>query len=270
MFNEAFGEAWRIRFGTEAPVECEVADRLGRFLTHRSVRSYSEREISREVVSALVAAAQSAATSSNLQLWSVVSVQDSERRAEVAKIAGDQKQIVDAPWFLAFCVDLHRLGKAAEAVGENPASLDTAEFYTMAVVDAALAAERLVCSAESIGIASCYIGALRNDAYGVRELLNLPSQVFGLFGLCLGYPADDAVAEIKPRLGQESVWFEEEYDSERGIGDFDARMVAFYESQGINSSVNWSMRSGRRVNGEQMTGREVIKQFLADQGLDLR
>jgi len=270
MFEESFSEAWRLRYGSDSPVDGEVGDRLARFLTHRSVRSYADRVVSREVVRGLVAAAQSAATSSNLQLWSVVSVQDPVRREAIALLCADQKQVREAPWFFAFCVDLHRLNRAAESVGENPAALDTAEFYTMAVVDAALAAERMVSAAESIGIASCYIGALRNDAFAIREFLQLPSGCFGLFGLCLGYPADNVKAEIKPRLGQESVWFEEVYDSERGIGDFDERMVAFYESQGMNPGVNWSMRSARRVNGEQMTGREVIKQFLAEQGLDLR
>lgn len=270
MFEERFGEAWRLRYGSESPLEDEVADQLGLFLTHRSVREYSERAISREVVAGLIGAAQSAATSSNLQLWSVVSVQEPERRARIAQLCADQKQVHSAPWFFAFCVDAYRLSKAAEAVGETPAALDTAEFYTMAVVDAALAAERMFTAAEAIGISGCYIGALRNDVYGVKSLLKLPERTFGVFGLCLGYPADGVGAEIKPRLAQDSVWFEEEYDSERGLGDYDARMVEFYQSQGMNPGVDWSMRSGRRVNGSQMSGRDVIKQFLADQGLDLR
>jgi nitroreductase len=270
MFGESFSEAWRLRYGSDSPLDGEIADRLSRFLTHRSVRSYSDQEIPREVVAGLVAAAQSASTSSNLQLWSVVSVQEPERRAEIAKLCGDQKHVHEAPWFFAFCVDLNRLSRAAESIGETPAALDTAEFYTMAVVDAALAAERMVAAAESIGIAGCYIGALRNDAFRIREFLKLPAGAFGVFGLCLGYPVNETVAEIKPRLGQESVWFEEIYDADRGIGDYDERMVDFYESQGMNPGVNWSMRSGRRVNGQQMTGREVIKQFLGEQGLDLR
>jgi nitroreductase len=38
----------------------------------------------------LVAAAPSAATSSNLQAWSVVAVQDEQRKCRLAKIAGNQ------------------------------------------------------------------------------------------------------------------------------------------------------------------------------------
>ncbi|QYK52969.1 MAG: nitroreductase family protein [Fimbriimonadaceae bacterium] len=267
MFEELFAEAWKLRYGTEALPDVE--DRLAKFLTHRSVRKYSDQPISHELMSSLIACGQSAATSSNLQLWSVVSVQEPERRTTIAKMCGDQDQVHKAPWFLAFIVDLNRVAQAAESVGENPAALTTAEFYTMGCVDAALAAERILAAAESIGISGCYIGALRNDAYGIKEFLQLPDRCFGIFGLCLGYPAENVQAEIKPRLSQETIWFEEVYDSNRGIGDYDERMTEFYETQGMKGDVTWSMRSGRRVNGSQMTGREVIKQFLADQKLDI-
>jgi nitroreductase len=242
---------------------------LDQFLGHRSVRDYSDRAVPRELVAGLIGTASSAATSSHLALWSVVSVQDPDRRASIARLCADQKQVHLAPWFFAFCADLHRIGVVAESVGDSPAALSTAEFYTMAVVDAALAAERMVCAAESLGLASCYIGALRNDAFGVREILGLPPRTFGLFGLCLGWPAEDSGASIKPRLGLDSVWFEERYDLGRGIGDFDVRMSEFYKSQGQDSSVTWSQRSGRRVNGSQMSGREAVGPFLLDQGLSL-
>lgn len=268
MFEESFSEAWKLRYGTEALPDVE--QRLAKFLTHRSVRKYSDQPISHELMRSLIACGQSAATSSNLQLWSVISVQDADRRAMIGKMCGDQDQVHKAPWFLAFIVDLNRVAQAAETVGENPAALSTAEFYTMGCVDDALAAERMLSAAESIGISGCYIGALRNDVYGIREFLKLPDRCFGVFGLCLGYPAENVHAEIKPRLSQESIWFEEVYDSNRGIGDYDKRMTEFYETQGMKGDVTWSMRSGRRVNGSQMTGREVIKQFLADQNLDIK
>jgi hypothetical protein len=124
----------------------------------------------------------------------------------------------------------------------------------------------MVCAAEAMGIGICYIGALRNDPYGVASLLDLPEGVFGLFGLCLGYPAEDASAEIKPRLPQNAVWFREGYDRDASIGDYDERMKAFYESQGMKGDVSWSMRSGRRVDEHHLTGREVLKEFLEGRG----
>lgn len=218
----------------------------------------------------LIAAAQSSATSSNLQLWSVITVQERDRRAAIAKLCADQDQVRDASWFLCWIVDHFRIRAVAKEVGQECLGLDYNEYYTMALVDVALAAERLVCAAESIGIGICYIGALRNSPSAVAEILGLPDGTFGVFGLCLGYPAEDGIGEIKPRLSQDKVWFREMYDRGVSVGDYDERMQAFYDSQGMKVDVTWSMRSGRRVDEHHLSGRDVLKDFLGARGLDKR
>jgi nitroreductase len=265
MFDETPADAWRLRLGTEPPA---LPD-LGKFLNHRSVRKYKPVPISEDTLKGLVAAAQSAATSSNLQLWSVVSVMDPGTREELATMCDNYRHIRDCAVFLAFLADHYRLRRAAAEVGEKAEGLGHTEFYTMAVVDAALAAERMVCAAESLGIGICYIGALRNDPVGVKRILNLPEGTFGLFGLCLGWPDEPLTAEIKPRLPHSSIWFKEKYDHGVGVGDYDERMRAFYESQRMKGDVNWSMRSGRRVDLDHMTGRETQLEFLREQGFAL-
>jgi nitroreductase len=267
MFTETFAEAWTLRSG-EAP-GFEVPE-VARFLAHRSVRRFASREVSEETASALVAAAQSAATSSNLQLWSVVSVQDPARREEMARLCGDQAQIRHAGLFFAFLADHHRMRTVAQAAGEEALGLGYAEFYTMAVIDAALAAERMVCAAEALGLGVCYIGGLRNDAQGVKEFLRLPEGCFGVFGLCVGWPEEPVTAQIKPRLGQDAVWFREEYDPAPDATEYDARMAAFYKTEGMRGEATWSMRSGRRVGLGRMTGRETLKGWLEEQGFNLK
>jgi nitroreductase len=262
MFDETPAEAWRERFGGEVPPLPDLA----KFLNHRSVRRYKPEPIGEGILQGLVAAAQSAATSSNLQLWSIVSIQDPQRREEIARLCDDQHQVREAGAFFAFLIDHHRLRRAAAKVGEMAEGLRFTEFYTMAVIDAALAAERMVCAAESLGLGICYIGALRNDAQGVKEFLDLPEGVFGLFGLCLGWPAEPLVAEIKPRLRQEQIWFKEKYDREVEVDEYDERMKAFYERQRMKGDVTWSMRSGRRVDLHHMTGRETLLPWLQSQG----
>ncbi len=135
----------------------------------------------------------------------------------------------------------------------------------MATIDASLAAERMVCAAEAIGLGICYIGALRNDPPGVRALLELPDGVLGLFGLCLGYPAGGE--EPKPRLAQEAVWFRERYNSEPNTDEYDARIAEFYEKQGMGGNRKWSARSGRRVDRRHLTGREILKEWLTRIGM---
>lgn len=267
MFSETFEEAWALRYGQPPSA---VNEALAPFLRHRSVRKFSDQPVSEALVSQLVAAAQSAATSSSLQLWSVVSIQEPARRERMAMLTADQAQVRNAPWFFAFLADHHRLRRVAAEVGEQAEGLDYAEFFIMACIDAALAAERFVCAAESLGLGTCYIGALRNDADGVAKELNLPAGTFGTFGLCLGYPEVDAKAEIKPRLAQEAVWFRETYDQNASVDEYDLRMKAFYEAQGMKGDATWRMRSGRRADNNHLTGRDRLRSWLEAQGFNQR
>lgn len=263
MFDESPAEAWTDRYGSDAP----NLPNLGKFLNHRSVRRFKPDPIPDETLQALVAAAQSAATSSNLQLWSVISVQDPERRAKIAELCADQKQVKYCATYFCFIADHYRLRKAAEAHGETCEGLGHTEFFTMAVIDAALAAERMVCAAESLGLGICYIGALRNDAEGVKQFLNLPESTFGLFGLCIGWPAEPMTAKIKPRLRQNAIWFRETYDQKVSTHEYDERMREFYESEQMKSDVTWSEKSGKRVDLNHMTGRETLLDWLKGQGI---
>ncbi len=262
MFDESPSTAWRLRYGSEP----KKLPELERFLNHRSVRHFADQPISEEIAVGLVAAAQSAATSSNLQLWSIVSVQDPNRRSKIAHFCGDQKHVETCGLFFAFLADVHRICAAAQRVGEKADGLDYTEFYTMAVIDAALAAERMVCAAEALGLGICYIGGLRNHPQGIKELLGFPEGVFGVFGLCIGWPAEPVTAEIKPRLAQEAVWFKEKYCDEPSVAEYDERMKGFYDAMNMNVDATWSMRSGRRVGTTQLSGREVLLGWLQSQG----
>lgn len=179
-------------------------------------------------------------------------------------MAGNQDQIRNAPWFFAFLADLSRIQGFA---GDQGSFLDYSEYEIMAIVDVALAAERMVCAAESLGLGICYIGAMRNDPFQVKELLSLPELTFCPFGLCIGFPAEPLTAEIKPRLNAGSIWFKEGY-AVTSPAEFDERMGEFYESQGMKGEFTWSMRSAKRLSS--MTGREVLKEFLTKQGFGRR
>lgn len=264
MFGESFEDAWQKRFGSEAGFSL---DEIGGLLAHRSVRRFADQPIPDSMVQGLVAAAQSAATSSNLQSWSVISVNDPEKRAALAEACGNQKQVVTAPVFFAFLADLHRLSSYA---GEVPSGLDTIEMYTVAVIDAALAAERMVCAAEALGFGICYIGGLRNQPETVKELLRLPERVAPVFGLCIGVPAETAHAEIKPRLAQDQVWFQDTYGESLDPSEYDERAGEFFGSQGMSSDVPWSLKNAARTRDEGLSGREKLLEFLNAQGLARR
>ncbi|MBS1716874.1 MAG: NADPH-dependent oxidoreductase [Armatimonadetes bacterium] len=263
MSHETYSQAWRLRYGSSTP---EGHPCLERFLSHRSIRKYSLKPVSEATIRTLVACAQSASTSSNLQLYSIISVEEPNLREEVAKLCSDQDQVRKAPWFFLFCVDHYRLRQAANQVGEEALGLSYTEFYTMATIDAALAAERMVSAAEALDLGICYIGAARNHPEKMSELLGLPTGVFGVFGLCIGYPAEDLKADIKPRLAQDAIFFRDKYEADISVEDYNVRMAEFYTAQKMKGDINWAMRSGRRVDEHHMDGREGQKPFLLENG----
>lgn len=258
----SYADFYRMRFGTEPAV---AFDDLAGFLAHRSVRQFAEAEVPEDLVAALIGCAQSASTSSNLQMWSVVSVQDPDRRAKITELCANQDQVRNAPWFLAWLADANRIGALAERYGEDAQSLESAEMYTLSVIDVALAAERFAVAAESIGLGICYIGALRDHPEEVAELLGLPPRVFGVFGMCLGVPAADVSAEVKPRLRTDSVWFREFY-GKADTTEYDERMRTFYEAQQMKGEVTWSMRSARRLAWKYLGTRAGQLEFLQKAG----
>lgn len=264
MFQESAVESWSQRYGSEPPPDLPPVEA---FLRHRTVRKFAGRPVPESTIQALVACAQSAATSSYSMPWTLVSVESSEKRARIAQLCGDQKQILMAPWFFCVCCDLYRSRVLGESVEATPDAAGTAEALIVATVDASLAAERMVCAAESIGMGICYIGALRNDPVGVAEVLDLPEGVFGLFGLCLGYPSEeDTRAIIKPRLPQEVVWHRDQYNREPDVAAFEETMVEFYPKIGMDASSPWSLRQARRFSMGYLQGRETLDAELRKRG----
>ena len=172
-------------------------------LQHRSVRAYAkDRAVSEDQLEAMIAAAQSAASSSNLQAWSVVAVRDEARKARLAELAGKQRHIVDAPLQLVWLADLARLEHVAKSVDRPFAALDHTEMLMVGVIDASLAAQNAAIAAESMGLSMVYIGGMRNKPEEVAEVLGLPPRVVAVFGMCIGYEDDSKPASIKPRPPQ--------------------------------------------------------------------
>jgi nitroreductase len=266
------------RYGAGGTDAREPAAQGGRdvfrtLLGHRSVRDYSAMPIGDETLGLLLAAAQSAATSSNLQLWSVVAVEDPQRKRVVSELVGGQCHVVECPLFLAWIADLHRTAQLAQARGIPHDGLDFLEMFVMAVVDAALAAQNAVVAAESLGLGTAYIGGLRNHPERVAEFLGLPPMSFAVFGLCVGWPGGQQEL-VKPRLPQKVVLHRETYGASSppdGIDEYDAVMEGFYARTGMGVAGGWSRHSAQRVSSpEALRGRDRLSSALRLLGFPLR
>lgn len=260
------------RYG-EAAVPSRIADLPGALLSHRSVRAYLDRPLPDGTLEALVAAAQSASTSSNLQTWSVVAVEDPARREALAGFAGNQAHVRTAPLQLVWLADLNRLSHSAEHHGIDIEGPDYLEMFLVAAIDAALAAQNAALAAEALGLGIVYIGGMRNKPLDVAALLGLPPRTFAVFGMCVGYPDPDKPAAIKPRLDQSAVLHRETYNAGAtgpAVAAYDETSAGFYRSQNMERNA-WSIHSAKRsVGPASLSGRHVLRDHLAKLGFPLK
>ncbi|MDR6322219.1 hypothetical protein J3R03_006415 [Actinoplanes couchii] len=82
---------------------------------------------------------------------------------------------------------------------------DYLETTVIGFVDTALAAQNAVVAAESLGLGTVFVGAVRNHPEEVADELGLPPHAVAAFGLAVGEPDPDEAAGIKPRLPQAAV-----------------------------------------------------------------
>jgi nitroreductase len=261
-----------LRYGSPAdsPRPALTNPAIELMLNHRSVRGYRPDPLPEGALAAIIAAAQSAATSSNLQTWSVVHVTDPAAKAQCAAMAGGQKHIEECPVFLLFLADLARLNRAAEREGIAHAGNDTLEMFLCATIDAALAAQNAVLAAESLGLSTVYIGGMRNKPEDVAALIGLPQGAAVVFGLCIGYAAEGREGAVKPRLPQEAVLHQGRYELEgqdAAIARYNEAMLAFNRRENPNTTTRWTVHSARRVSGpESLSGRHLLMGALRRMG----
>jgi FMN reductase (NADPH) len=241
---------------------------------HGSVRKYKPDLVSREMVETIIEAGQRASTSSNLQMFSVVAVSDTEKRTRLQELCGGQKHISQAPIFLAWCADLSRLERVCALQGyEQEAGY--VENFLLAATDVALAAQNAVIAAESLGLGICYIGGLRNHPRQVMDLLQTPRLVFPIVGMTLGWPLHPP--RVRPRLPKSAMLHWESYNQEDQdyLHQYDQEMIAtgIYKGRQVNVAQDdqpdygWMEHSARRVSQALRT---ELSEVLAEVGFLLK
>jgi nitroreductase len=263
------------RYGGQSPqiASLPVNAVIESILDHRSVRGYLPDKLSPGTLETLIAAGQSAPTSSNLQTWTAIAVEGAERKARLSVLAGDQAHIRECPSFLVFIADLSRLDRIAQARSEVTEGNRYLEMFLMAAIDAALAAQNIVVAAESMGLGTVYIGAMRNRPEEVAAELALPPDSFAVFGLCVGHPDPARLSGIRPRLAQSTILHREQYDGTAeaaAITDYDRAMGEFQVQQGMKA-IDWTRQTIKRVGTpEALMGRHRLVEALKNLGFGLK
>jgi nitroreductase len=263
-----------LRYGVAAsPVVGPWNEHISLLLSHRSVRGYRPDALPDGTLETLIAAAQSAATSSNLQTWSVIAVTDPDKKAALAKVAANQMHIEQCPLFLVWVADISRNQRLGAAEGVTLETMPYQETFLVAAIDAALAAQNATVAAESLGLSCVYIGALRNNPPEVARIVGLPAGAFGVFGMCVGYNSAAGATEVKPRLPQEVVLHHETYDAANETA-YRAAYDELLQSFSIRNAMavdTWTKRViGRMGKIAAMAGRNNLVATLKSMGFELK
>jgi len=253
---------WRARFGEEADQATEAAEIpwLRQLLMRRTHRRYAPRPVPEPLLRLLLGAAFSASSKSDFQQTSVIRVADPARRGRLAALVPDMPWIGNAPVFLVFCGDAHRLERIGKLRGHGLENGRLEGFFN-AAVDAALVLQTFVLAAETAGLGCCPISVIRNHAGAISEILELPDKVFPVAGLCLGYPAAEGFVSM--RLPLAATVHTDHYDDAalaESIDAYDRRRAARYappreqqrapETFGYVDFYGWSEDKARQAAGQ--------------------
>ena len=166
-------------------------------LARKSVRVYTDQEISAEAKAAILLAAVNAPTAGNQQLYTIIDVTDQALKDALAESCDHQPFIATGKMVLIFCADCRKWYEGFRAADASPRKPGVGDLL-LAVSDATIAAQNAVVAAESLGIGSCYIGDIMEQCEVHQEMLHLPRYVFPCCMLVFGYPTQQQLERPKP------------------------------------------------------------------------
>jgi nitroreductase len=174
----------------------------------RSIRQYSEKKVSKDLINRMLAESFRSSTMGNMQLYSVIVTYDDEMKAKLSPVHFDQPMVKNAAAVLTFCADFHRSSLWCEQREAVPGYDNLMSFYN-ATIDTLLVAQSFSLLAEEAGLGLCYLGTTTYNPQQIIDILHLPELVFPVTTITVGYPAENPVQT--DRLPAEGIIHEEYY-----------------------------------------------------------
>lgn len=166
-------------------------------MERKSVRAFTDREISNEAREMILQAAMAAPTAGNQQLYTILDIRKQELKEQMADLCDHQPFIAKGKLVLIFCADFCKWYDVFSEADADPRKPQVGDLM-LAVEDSCIAAQNAVVAAQSMGIGSCYIGDIMENCEKVRETLKLPQYVFPCAMLVFGYPTKQQQERPKP------------------------------------------------------------------------
>ncbi|TET20415.1 nitroreductase family protein [Candidatus Bathyarchaeota archaeon] len=156
----------------------------------RSIRAYTNEEVSEENIEKLIDAATWAPSAGNIQPWEFVIVRDAGTKRRLSTAALDQRFIEEAPVVIVVCANEARSGRRYDQRGRT--------LYCLQ--DTAAATQNILLTAYALGLGTCWIGAFHEE--GVKKALNTPTGMRPVAIIPVGHPAEKPQAPPKRSKGE--------------------------------------------------------------------
>ena len=174
----------------------------------KSIRKYSDKEVSQELLASLLEEAEHTPTMGNLQLYSVVVTRSAEMKAKLAPAHFNQPMVTSAPVLLTFCADFRRTSLWAENRKAVP-GYDNFLSFINAATDALLYCQTFCNIAEEGGLGTCFLGTTVYMPQMLIDTLQLPKLTFPVATITLGWPDENPAQS--DRLPLKAIVHEETY-----------------------------------------------------------
>ena len=216
-------------------------------LTRRSIRKYSEKEVSEELLNRLMNEAARTQTMGNLQLYSVVVTRSPEMKKKLAPAHFNQPMVTQAPVVLTILADFNRTSFWAKCRKAEP-GYDNFLSFLNAATDALLYTQTLCNLMDEEGLGYCYLGTTVYQPQQIIDLLHLPKLTFPVATLTVGWPAEEPA--LSDRLPVESFVHQEQYNDYLGT-DIDRY---YHEKEALEENQNFA----------QINHKETLAQIFTD------
>ena len=175
----------------------------------KTIRKYSTKDVSEELLNRLLEEAERTPTMGNLQLYSVVVTRSEEKKQQLAPAHFNQPMVTEAPVVLTICADFRRTTLWAQNRKADP-GYDNFLSFINAATDALLYTQSFCNLAEAEGLGTCFLGTTVYMPQLIIDTLQLPQLVFPVATITLGWPDEDP--SLTDRLPLASIIHQETYE----------------------------------------------------------
>ncbi len=151
-------------------------DAMKAIFTRRSIREYTDKEISDDIIKQIIKAGFSAPSAANQQPWQFIIIDDKDILNKIPGFHQRAKFVTKAKKAILICAD-----KKLE------------KFENYWPVDCSAATENMLLAARALGLGGCWIGIYpqENRMQELKNIFNLPKSVIPFSIVSLGFTNEE-------------------------------------------------------------------------------